>query len=97
MGETTTATLTKWGNGQGVLIPKRLCEKLGIEPGDKLNVTATEDSITIVPVRQRARRTRVVTIEELFEGYDGTYDPPSDWPAFGNETDWGEPVGREVW
>lgn len=97
MTETATATLTKWGNSQGLLIPKRLCENLGIKPGDKLDITATEESITIVPVRERARRTRFVTIEELFEGYDGAYEPPSDWPTEGNEIDWGEPVGGEDW
>lgn len=97
MTETATATLTKWGNGQGLLIPKRLCENLGIELGDKLNITATEESITIVPVRVRSRRTRIVTIEELFEGYEGIYEPPSDWPTYGNEIDWGEPAGGEDW
>ena len=97
MTERAVATLTKWGNGQGLLIPKRLCQNLGIELGDKLKITATEESITIVPIRERARRTRWVTIEELFVGYDGTYEPPNDWPTDGDEIDWGEPEGGEVW
>ena len=30
------ATLTKWGNSQGVLIPKSLCDKYGLSVRDKL-------------------------------------------------------------
>ena len=97
MAETAVATLTKWGNGQGLLIPKRLCKNLGIEPGDRLEIMATEEYITILPIRERAQRTRHVSIEELFADYDGTYEPPSDWPTIGNEIDWGEPQGKELW
>ncbi|MCH4887898.1 hypothetical protein EZV73_09955 [Acidaminobacter sp. JC074] len=31
----------------------------------------------------------VMTIETLFEGYNGNYKP--------SQIDWGEPVGREEW
>lgn len=97
MTETATATLTKWGNGQGLLIPKRICENLGLGVGDAVRITATEERIMIIPLKERAHRTKIVDLDELFEGYEGGYEPPSDWPSFGNETSWGGPVGKEIW
>lgn len=72
----------------GLFIPMRFYEHLDIKPGDELDVMATEEKIEIVPIRNRAHRTKFLTIEELFEGYEGTCQPP---------TDWGEPIGRELW
>ena len=40
---------------------------------------------------------RPVDLDELFEGWTGTYEPPEDWPCVGDEIDWGEPVGKEIW
>lgn len=97
MTETVTATLVEWGDGQGLLIPKRICERLGLRVGDAVRITATEERITIIPLNERARRTNIVDLDELFEGYEGGYEPPSDWPTFGNEISWGEPVGKEIW
>ena len=31
------------------------------------------------------------------EGFDGEYEPPTDWTLLGNEIDWGDPVGKEAW
>ena len=97
MTENATATLTKWGNGQGLLIPKRVCENVGLGVGDTVSITANEEQITIVPLRERARRTRTLTIDEIFAGYECDYEPPSEWSSLGNEVSWGEPVGKELW
>ena len=48
-----------------------------------------------IPKRE-FHRTRKITIEELFEGYEGECEPPPDWPRAGKEIDWGEPVGKEM-
>lgn len=40
----TTVRLTKWGNSQGVLIPKHLCDHLGLRIGD--TVTISVDAAT---------------------------------------------------
>lgn len=34
-----TTKLNKWGNSQGVLIPKKLCERAGVQIGDRVEVT----------------------------------------------------------
>ena len=53
-----TSRLTKWGNSQGVVIPKRFCDHLGIEVGAEMEVsidTATR-SVTFTCPPQTARR-----------------------------------------
>ena len=90
------ATLTKWGNSQRVLIPKSLCDKYGLSVGDKLIIEEGAAGIELKPQRRRFA-THPVDLDELFEGWTGTYEPPEDWPCVGDEIDWGEPVGKEIW
>ena len=33
-----TTKLNKWGNSQGVLIPKKVCESAGFQVGDRVEV-----------------------------------------------------------
>ena len=101
MEATMQTTLAKWGNSQGLRIPKEACDLLGIGIGDKARVTVDMSGSRIVLTFEHPgrtfHRTRKVTIEELFEGYEGAYEPPTDWPTVGSEVDWGQPVGEEVW
>ena len=94
-------TLSKWGNSQGLRVPKEVCELLGIGPGAQasMSVDVANSTLTLRFERpQRSfQRTRNVSIEELFEGYDGPYEPPSDWPTVASEVDWGNSVGKELW
>lgn len=46
-------TLKKWGNSQGVLIPKNLCEYLGIAVGDRLEMEEAHGAITMRPAERR--------------------------------------------
>lgn len=47
-----TTKLNKWGNSQGVIIPKHLCEHVGMRIGDRvrLAVDASTGSIEITLV-----------------------------------------------
>ena len=93
----STATLKKWGNSQGIIIPKSVCDEVGVRVEDDFTLTVEGGAIVLRPTRQEHCRTRTVTIGELFAGWEGEYEPPADWPCVGNEIDWGEPVGNEVW
>ena len=101
METTMKTTLSKWGNSQGFRVPKEVCDMLGIHLGAKADVSVDAScsrmTLTFEKPERTFRRTRNVTIEELFENYEGGYEPPADWPATGNEVDWGQPVGKEVW
>ena len=94
-------TLVKWGNSQGFRISKEACELLGVDLGAKATMKvdsiASQLVLTFEQPKRKFHRTRKLTIEELFVGYEGGYDPPVDWPLDNNEIDWGEPAGEEVW
>lgn len=64
-----TTTLTKWGNGQGVRLPKPLTEQLGIHVGDHIEIKIDNGSITLTP--QNARYTTIPDYEAMFRDYTG--------------------------
>ncbi|MCI5515291.1 MAG: AbrB/MazE/SpoVT family DNA-binding domain-containing protein [Oscillospiraceae bacterium] len=80
-----TTKLQKWGNSQGIRIPKSICTTLKLSDNDELEISLVDEKI-IVEKKQKQHRK---TIEELFEGYDGDYVP--------EEFDWGPSVGEEIW
>lgn len=90
------ATLKKWGNSQGVLIPKSLCEYLGITIGDRLEVNEEQGAITMRPAKKQFTRSHKLTATELFANWDEGYQPPADWDSRGAEVDWGAPAKGEM-
>jgi len=84
-------TVVKWGNSQGIIIPKRYCDSLGLNVGDEVELSLEgERMLALRPTKPAFRRRRKVTIAELFEGWDGKGYVPE-------ECDWGAPVGKEMW
>jgi antitoxin MazE len=79
------AYVQKWGNGQGIRIPKVFLEELGIKEKEKLEIKISPETQSLIISKPKERK----TLEELFEGYEGEYEPI--------DIDWGEPVGREIW
>lgn len=82
----TTAVIQKWGNSQGVRIPKHLLDAVKLAESDKIVIRAESDKLIIEKAIPTVNRK---TIKELFEGYNGKYDP--------QEIDWGEQTGGEAW
>lgn len=80
----STATLSKWGNGQGVLIPKHVCELLGLKTGDKVSITTEKEKIIITRPEEK------YTLEARLRNWDGKGEPLRKY-------DWGKPVGKEMW
>ncbi|MBU4540322.1 MAG: AbrB/MazE/SpoVT family DNA-binding domain-containing protein [Firmicutes bacterium] len=79
-------SIVKWGNSQGIRLPKHLLSSAHISDRDVVEVTVEEDSIII---KKCCKRKKYRTLEELFEGFDGDCTT--------TEIDWGKPVGKEVW
>ena len=76
----------KWGNSQGLRLPKQVLEDARISVGDDVDVTARDGIIVIAPVsRVRGKR----SLQELVSRI------PKDYEV--EEIDWGKPVGREAW
>jgi antitoxin MazE len=78
--------IQKWGNSQGLRLPKRVLEDARISVGDDIDVTTRDGVIIIAPVR-RVRGKR--NLQELVSRIPKNYEIA--------EIDWGEPVGRDVW
>ena len=81
----STVTIGKWGNAQGIRLPKAICDILGIGVGDQVSLSVEDNKIIIAPAEERhtiaARKAR---------DWDGVVLKQS-------EIDWGNPVGKEMW
>jgi len=78
--------IQKWGNSQGLRLAKQVLEDAHISVGDDVDVTVREGLIVVAPAR-RVRGKR--SLQELVSRIPDHYKT--------GETDWGRPVGREVW
>jgi len=75
-------TIQKWGNSQGIRLPKGALTMARLQENDSVEIIATENAITLRKVRHHRN------LDELFAGYQGDYAPV--------EFDTGASVGREV-
>lgn len=87
------ATIQRWGNSQGIRIPKALLESLNIRENDRVELGQTKDAIIIKKVSAPAHK----TLEERLTAF---YGRPID--EIGRlestlEMDWGEAEGSEAW
>ena len=80
------ATIQKWGNSQGIRIPKRLLDSLQWQQGERIILSAKNKKLLI----EKAPTNQHKNIKELFKGFNPDNYTPS-------EVDWGKPVGDEVW
>ncbi len=79
------ATIQKWGNSQGIRIPKAFLEALGMMENDLVELTRVDDNIVISKVKGKNE----LTLEDIFKDYNGECET--------EKFDWGSPVGKEVW
>jgi antitoxin MazE len=77
----SAATIHRWGNGHGILIPKRYLDELGLKRGDGVEVTLVDGGLEVRPAKSNR-------VEDLLRGYTGPR--PSEY-------DWGQPAGEELW
>ena len=80
-----TTTIQKWGNSQGVRIPKILLDSVNWSENEKIVIIVNNGKLVI----EKANKNKKKTIKELFENYNSDYEP--------TEIDWGEPKGEEIW
>ena len=74
--------VSKWGNSQGVRIPRKLLLSAGIGMTDEVEITVKGNSLMIKPLAKR-------TLEWYLEGYSEELDR-YDWGVMD------EPKGREL-
>lgn len=84
--------IQKWGNSQGIRIPKVVLDSLGIKENDKVELTQDADSITI----RKSKTSHRQNLEEYLTSYYGKPINQIELPR-SEEYDWGKPVGEEIW
>lgn len=80
-------TISKWGNSQGVRIPKELLDKVNLAQNDVVEVIADDENIIIKKSKKRTKKYK--TIQERFQGFADAYDFEI--------INWGKPEGHEIW
>lgn len=78
-------TIQKWGNSQGIRIPKVILDTLKWRENEKVMILVQDSKLII----EKAEEEKKKTIEELFENFEGEYEPI--------KIDWGTPKGDEIW
>ncbi len=79
-----TTTIQKWGNSQGIRIPKIVLDSVNWKENEKI-IIIVEDGRLIMEKASGKRK----NINELFANYNEEYKP--------EEIDWGKPEGEEIW
>ncbi|HUJ96437.1 MAG TPA: AbrB/MazE/SpoVT family DNA-binding domain-containing protein [Terriglobales bacterium] len=75
--------VTKWGNSQGVRLPKAVLEQAQVKEGDELIVRVEDGRIALEPAQTIPTLTQLVS----------RITPKNRHKA----EDWGKPQGNEVW
>lgn len=85
-GECMITKVRKWGNSQGLRIPKAVLKAARIDVGDEVDVSVRDGRIIVRPVSNvRGKH----DLRELVSRI------PKDYGA--EELDWGLPLGKEAW
>lgn len=78
-------TIQKWGNSQGIRIPKAFLDALGMMENDIVELNRLDDNIVIKKVDKKTE----LSLDDIFKDYnEDTLPEPFEW---------GTPIGKEVW
>jgi len=77
--------LQKWGNSQGIRIPKKILEDFGGSEGDNLDISVVDNKIIIKRTHKLENK---FSLNNLLRDYKATDE---------QELEWGNPVGKEEW
>ena len=78
--------IQKWGNSQGIRVPKSLLDKCQIAIGEELEILVNNGEIIIKPCSK---------IRGKYDLRDLVNKIPEDYET--KEEDWGKPQGKEAW
>lgn len=78
-----TTKIVKWGNSQGIRLPKYLLESTNLNDNDSVEITTENNLIIIKKVQKQSH----LSLKKRLENFNGEY-------VF-EECDTGESVGRE--
>lgn len=76
--------IKKWGNGNGILLPKALLDMFSLQPDDSFTVEVNSNQIILSPVKKKH-----LTLAERFANY---HDQLGNQEEFWTDS----PVGKEL-
>lgn len=79
----TTTQVSKWGNSLGLRLPKSVAREAQIGEGDTVDVSVDNGTIVVRPSRRRYSLDELVSRISARNRHD--------------ESEWGTPLGHEVW
>ena len=80
-------TVTNFGDGLSVQLPKPLLKNVRISENDDVEIFAKDNCLII----QRQESKKPLTTKERIVAFGKMDEVPS------SETDWGKPQGKEIW
>jgi antitoxin MazE len=83
--------IVKWGNSQGIRLPKVFLQNINIRENDTVDVVLENETIIIKKTGGKKHKT---TLERLIDFYGKEFDKK---PVSQEEIDWGNPLGKEIW
>lgn len=79
-----TTSIQKWGNSQGIRIPKILLDTVKWDENEQIEIIVEDGKLIMEKAKNKRKN-----IKELFEDYEENYEPI--------DIDWGNPEGKEIW
>ena len=76
--------IQQWGNSLALRIPKAFAQQARVKKGSRVRLTVEKNRLVIEPVEKNK-----ITLKSLLAGVT----PENIHP----ETDWGRPMGKEIW
>lgn len=88
------SNIQKWGNSQGIRIPKAILETALFKENELVQIIAGKNQITI----KKAAKSNHTPLKDRIETYYGKpLDEITPEKYSVEEIDWGKPMGKEVW
>jgi antitoxin MazE len=85
-----TTSIVKWGNSQGIRLPKTFLQNINISENDTVDVLIQNETIVIKKNNSKKHQTTKERILKFY-GEEGIKNVQKQ-----KEINWGKPLGREI-
>jgi len=80
-----TATISKWGNSQGLRFPKDIMKDLHLAIGDKVNIFIKDNKVIVEPIKKEKIK---YNIEELVSQIPADYKATEEFTSVMGKEEW---------
>ncbi len=80
-----TATISKWGNSQGLRFPKNIMKDLHLAIGDKVNIFIEDNKAIIEPIKKEKIK---YNIGDLVSQIPSDYKPTEEFTSVMGKEEW---------